>query len=111
LAARELVDKLLTQLKPEDQLVVRMLDLESAQHRGNRGCHRLEPITRKSPGLPRPAEVAEAFSGITEEGKIKMFIYDVVSRIKTNKQTLDQFQQIQDAKFMLDKQYTCDECS
>jgi len=28
LAARELVDKLLGQLKPEDQLVVRMLDLE-----------------------------------------------------------------------------------
>jgi RNA polymerase sigma-70 factor (ECF subfamily) len=28
LAARELVDKLLAQLKPEDQLVVRMLDLE-----------------------------------------------------------------------------------
>ena len=38
----------------------------------------------------------------TDEGKIKMFIYDVVSRIKTNKQTLDEFQQIQDAKFMLD---------
>jgi RNA polymerase sigma factor (sigma-70 family) len=28
LAARELVDKLLAQLKPEDQMVVRMLDLE-----------------------------------------------------------------------------------
>jgi RNA polymerase sigma-70 factor (ECF subfamily) len=28
LAARELVHKLLSQLKPEDQLVVRMLDLE-----------------------------------------------------------------------------------
>jgi RNA polymerase sigma-70 factor (ECF subfamily) len=28
LAARELVEKLLTQLKPEDQMVVRMLDLE-----------------------------------------------------------------------------------
>ncbi len=38
----------------------------------------------------------------TEEGKIKMFIYDIVSRIKTNKQTLVDFQQIQDAKFMLD---------
>lgn len=38
----------------------------------------------------------------TEEGKIKMFIYDVVARIKINKQTIDDFQQIQDAKFMLD---------
>ena len=28
LAARELVEKLLAQLKPEDQMVVRMLDLE-----------------------------------------------------------------------------------
>lgn len=28
LAARELVDKLLTQLKPDDQLVIRLLDLE-----------------------------------------------------------------------------------
>lgn len=38
----------------------------------------------------------------TESGKIKMFIYDVVKRIKTNKQELPDFQIIQDAKFMLD---------
>lgn len=38
----------------------------------------------------------------TEEGKIKMFIYDVVARIKRDKQVLDGFQLIQDAKFMLD---------
>jgi hypothetical protein len=38
----------------------------------------------------------------TEEGKIKMFIYDVVARIKTFKQELEGFQLIQDAKFMLD---------
>lgn len=37
-----------------------------------------------------------------EEGKIKMFIYDVVARIKTYKQELEGFQLIQDAKFMLD---------
>ncbi|MEY3433620.1 MAG: hypothetical protein RL131_1556, partial [Bacteroidota bacterium] len=37
-----------------------------------------------------------------EEGKIKMFVYDVVARIKTFKQELDAFQLIQDAKFMLD---------
>lgn len=38
----------------------------------------------------------------TEQGKIKMFVYDVPSRIKTNKQELPEFQLIQDAKFMLD---------
>jgi hypothetical protein len=38
----------------------------------------------------------------TEEGKIKMFIYDAVSRYKAIKQVLDGFQMIQDAKFMLD---------
>ncbi len=38
----------------------------------------------------------------TEEGKIKMFIYDAVARIKTFKQELEGFQLIQDAKFMLD---------
>ena len=39
----------------------------------------------------------------TESGKIKMFIYDVLKRIKTYKQTLPDFQIIQDAKFMLDE--------
>jgi hypothetical protein len=38
----------------------------------------------------------------SEEGKIKMFVYDVVARIKINKQVLDEFQIIQDAKYMLD---------
>ena len=38
----------------------------------------------------------------TAEGKIKMFIYDAVARIKTFKQELEGFQLIQDAKFMLD---------
>ncbi len=37
-----------------------------------------------------------------EEGKIRMFVYDVVARIKTYKQELEGFQLIQDAKFMLD---------
>lgn len=38
----------------------------------------------------------------TESGKIKMFVYDVIARIKINKQVLDEFQLIQDAKYMLD---------
>jgi hypothetical protein len=38
----------------------------------------------------------------TEEGKIKMFIFDVAARIKTFKQELTDYQIIQDAKFMLD---------
>jgi len=38
----------------------------------------------------------------TEEGKIKMFVYDVIARIKINKQVLEDFQLIQDAKYMLD---------
>lgn len=39
----------------------------------------------------------------TEEGKIKMFIYDVVARVKTFRQELPaDFQIIQDARFMLD---------
>jgi hypothetical protein len=37
-----------------------------------------------------------------EEAKIKMFIYDVVARIKIFKQEIEGFQVIQDAKFMLD---------
>jgi len=37
------------------------------------------------------------------EGKIRMFIYDVVARFKTMKQELEGFQTIQDAKFMLDQ--------
>ena len=37
-----------------------------------------------------------------EEGKIKMFIYDLVTKMKTHKQEITDFQLIQDAKFMLD---------
>ncbi|MFN6336284.1 MAG: hypothetical protein ACK4V4_07185 [Sphingobacteriales bacterium] len=36
------------------------------------------------------------------EGKIKMFIYDLVTKVKTFKQEIEGFQLIQDAKFMLD---------
>src|SRR5690606_38623823 len=36
------------------------------------------------------------------EGKIRMFIYDIYSRIKSDKLVLDQFEQIQDVKFMTD---------
>jgi hypothetical protein len=37
-----------------------------------------------------------------EQGKNKLFVYDVNSRLKKDKQVLDQFDQIQDMKFMLD---------
>ncbi|MCE2758659.1 MAG: hypothetical protein ACK5EZ_09350 [Bacteroidota bacterium] len=37
-----------------------------------------------------------------EEGKIKLFVYDAVSRYKAVKQVVEDFQIIQDAKFMLD---------
>lgn len=36
------------------------------------------------------------------EGKIKMFTYDIYARMKRDKLTLDQFDQIQDVKYMLD---------
>jgi hypothetical protein len=35
-----------------------------------------------------------------EEGKIKMFVYDNVKRVKRYKQTISHFEQIQDMKFM-----------
>ncbi len=37
-----------------------------------------------------------------EEGKIKLFVYDNVSRFKTVKQELPMFSQVQDMKYMLD---------
>lgn len=36
-----------------------------------------------------------------DKGKINFFVYDAVNRVKINKQTLDQFDQIQDMKYML----------
>lgn len=38
----------------------------------------------------------------SEEGKLKMFVYDVVNRIKVTKQELPMFDQVQDMKYMLD---------
>lgn len=38
-----------------------------------------------------------------EAGKTKMFVYDAVARYKRNKQTIDNFDQILDANFMLDQ--------
>jgi len=38
----------------------------------------------------------------SREGKLKLFVYDVVNRIKTVKQDLPMFDQVQDLKFMLD---------
>lgn len=37
-----------------------------------------------------------------EDGKNKFFVYDLVNKVKLWKQTLDQFDQIQDMKYMLD---------
>jgi hypothetical protein len=36
-----------------------------------------------------------------EEGKIRMFVYDLVKKLKLNKQEIEGFQLIQDAKYML----------
>jgi hypothetical protein len=38
----------------------------------------------------------------SEEGKTKLFVYDVINRIKTVKQEIKEFDQVQDMKFMLD---------
>ncbi len=38
----------------------------------------------------------------SHEGKLKLFVYDVVNRIKTVKQELPMFDQVQDMKYMLD---------
>ena len=38
----------------------------------------------------------------SEEGKIKFFVYDVLNRVKINKQEITQFDQVQDMKYMLD---------
>jgi hypothetical protein len=38
----------------------------------------------------------------SEEGKLKLFVYDLVNRIKTVKQELPMFDQVQDMKYMLD---------
>jgi hypothetical protein len=37
-----------------------------------------------------------------EEGKTKLFVYDIVNRVKINKQELPGFTQVQDMKYMLD---------
>jgi hypothetical protein len=37
-----------------------------------------------------------------EEGKVKLFVYDVVNRVKISKTVLSQFSQVEDMKYMLD---------
>lgn len=37
-----------------------------------------------------------------EEGKIKLFVYDALNRVKINKTVITQFDQVQDMKYMLD---------
>ena len=38
----------------------------------------------------------------SQEGKLKLFTYDVINRVKINKQELPMFDQVQDMKYMLD---------
>lgn len=38
----------------------------------------------------------------SEEGKVKLFVYDLMSRVKVARQELPQFNQVQDMKYMLD---------
>ncbi|MES2881154.1 MAG: hypothetical protein V4676_03325, partial [Bacteroidota bacterium] len=37
-----------------------------------------------------------------DEGKTNLFVYDIVNRVRINKQVLPQFTQVQDVKYMLD---------
>lgn len=37
----------------------------------------------------------------SEEGKVKLFVYDAINRVKITKQELSQFDQVQDMKYML----------
>ena len=37
------------------------------------------------------------------EGKVKLFVYDLLKRYKTIKQDIPDFDQVQDMKYMLDK--------
>ncbi len=38
----------------------------------------------------------------SEEGKLKLFVYDAVTRVRTTRQELPMFDQVQDVKYMLD---------
>ncbi len=38
----------------------------------------------------------------SEEGKVKLFVYDALNRVKISKQEITQFDQVQDMKYMLD---------
>ena len=38
----------------------------------------------------------------SEEGKVKLFVYDALNRVKVTKQEITQFDQVQDMKYMLD---------
>src|SRR4029077_12607163 len=38
----------------------------------------------------------------SHEGKIKLFVYDIINRVKIVKQELPMFNQVQDMKYMLD---------
>lgn len=47
---------------------------------------------------PKGTRLAVLYS---DKGKLHFFVYDAVTRVKINKQTLDQFDQVQDMKYML----------
>jgi Tol biopolymer transport system component len=38
----------------------------------------------------------------SEEGKVKLFVYDALNRVKITKQEITEFDQVQDMKYMLD---------
>ena len=48
---------------------------------------------------PKGTRLAVLYS---EEGKIKLFVYDIVNRIKVTRQEITAFDQVQDMKYMLD---------
>jgi hypothetical protein len=47
---------------------------------------------------PKGTRLAVLYS---DKGKLNFFVYDAVTRVKINKQTLDQFDQVQDMKYMI----------
>ncbi|MEJ7737725.1 MAG: hypothetical protein WKF97_09890 [Chitinophagaceae bacterium] len=70
----------------------------------------LKSGVRNNENIPNPNYPLLAWDGkgtrlgviYWEEGKIKLFVYDQLTRYKTVKQDLPEFDQIQDFKFMLD---------
>ncbi len=62
LAARELVQKLLERLKPEDRLVIQYLDLEQKSIAEISALTGWNQTLRQGAGLPRETEVATSYT-------------------------------------------------